>query len=119
MGFVSEASGDKETANEFYSSAQRGADASAPVSLASHREMVGVAVGQVADTNSQASEADLQAEAEAKRRNHAPIVLRRRDKTPVTMPQDQAPQSPPSGAQAPRPPLDNAPVENTVPRPPQ
>jgi len=119
MGFVSDAFGDKETANEFYSSAQRAEGAGAPVSVASHHEMVGVAVGQVAGTNSQASEADLQAEAEAKRRNHAPIVLRRRDNSPVAMPQQQAPQSQPSGAQAPRPPLDNAPVENTVPRPPQ
>ena len=118
MGYVSDAFGDKETANEFYSAAQRGEEASAPVSVASHHEMVGVAVGQVAGTNSQASEADLQAEAEAKRRNHAPIVLRRRDNTPVTMPQQQTPQSEP-GSQAPRPPLDNAPVENTVPRPPQ
>jgi len=114
MGFVSEASGDEETANEFYSSAQHGEEASAPVSAASHHEMVGEAVGQVAGTNSQASEADLQAEAEAKRRNHAPIVLRRRDNTPVTLPQTQPPSS-----QVPRPPLDNAPVENNVPRPPQ
>jgi Flp pilus assembly protein TadD len=119
MGYVSDAFGDKETANEFYSAAQRGEEAGAPVSVASHHEMVGVAVGQVAGTNSQASEADLQAEAEAKRRNHAPIVLRRRDNTPVTMPQDQTPQSEPPGSQSPRPPLDNAPVENTVPRPPQ
>jgi Flp pilus assembly protein TadD len=119
MGFVSDAFGDKETADEFYSSAQRGEGAGAPVSVASHHEMVGVAVGQVAGTNSQASEADLQAEAEVKRRNRAPIVLRRRDNSPVTMPQEQAPQSQPSGPQAPRPPLDNAPVENTVPRPQQ
>jgi Flp pilus assembly protein TadD len=119
MGYVSDAFGDKETANEFYSAAQRGEEAGAPVSVASHHEMVGVAVGQVAGTNSQASEADLQAEAEAKRRNHAPIVLRRRDNTPVTMPQDQTPQSEPPGSQSPRPPLDNAPVENTIPRPPQ
>jgi Flp pilus assembly protein TadD len=119
MGFVAEATGDKETANEFYSSAQRGEEAGAPVSIASHHEMVGVAVGQVAATNSQASEADLQAEAEAKRRNHAPIVLRRRDNTPVTMPEEQTPQSQPPASQVPRPPLDNAPVENTVPRPPQ
>jgi len=119
MGFVAEATGDKETANEFYSSAQRGEEAGAPVSIASHHEMVGVAVGQVAATNSQASEADLQAEAEAKRRNHAPIVLRRRDNTPVAMPEEQTPQSQPPASQVPRPPLDNAPVENTVPRPPQ
>lgn len=119
MGYVSDAFGDKETANEFYSAAQRGEEASAPVKIASHHEMVGVAVGQVAGTNSQASEADLQAEAEAKRRSHAPIVLRRRDNTPVTMPEQQAPQSQPPASQVPRPPLDNAPVENTVPRPPQ
>ena len=119
MGFVSEARGDTETANEFYSSAQRGEDASAPVSLASHHEMVGAAVGQVAGSNAQASEADLQAEAEAKRRMHAPIILRRRDNTPVTVPETQSPQGQPPSSQVPRPPLDNAPVENTVPRPPQ
>ena len=119
MGFVSEAMGDEETANEFYSSAQRGVEAGAPVSIASHHEMVGEAVGQVASTNSQASEADLQAEAEAKRRNHAPIVLRRRDNSPVTMPQTQSPQTQSPSSQVPRPPLDNAPVENTVPLPPQ
>jgi Flp pilus assembly protein TadD len=119
MGYVSDAFGDKETANEFYSAAQRGEEASAPVSVASHHEMVGVAVGQVAGTNSQASEADLQAQAEAKRRNHAPIVLRRRDNTPVTVPENQSPQSQPPASQQQRPPLDNAPVENTVPRPPQ
>jgi Flp pilus assembly protein TadD len=119
MGFVSEALGDEETANEFYSSAQHGVEASAPVSVASHHEMVGEAVGQVADTNSQASEADLQAQAEAKRRNHAPIVLRRRDNTPVAVPETQTPQTQPPSSQVPRPPMDNAPVENTVPRPPQ
>lgn len=119
MGYVSDALGDKETANEFYSAAQRGEEASAPVSVASHHEMVGVAVGQVAGTNSQASEADLQAQAEAKRRNHAPIILRRRDNTPVTVPENQAPQNQAPASQQQRPPLDNAPVENTVPRPPQ
>lgn len=109
MGFVSDAFGDKETANEFYSAAQRAAESGDKVSLASHHEMVGESVGQVAGTNSQASEADLQAQAEAKRRSHAPIVLRHRDNTPVTLP--------PAPAQTSHPPTDNAPVENTVPRP--
>ena len=122
MGFVSEAFGDEETANEFYSAAQRGDQAGAPVSVASHHEMVGAPVGQVAGSNSQATEAELQAQAEAKRRSNAPIVLRRRDNTPVSAPetqtpQTQAPQIP--GSQVPRPPMDNAPVENNVPRPPQ
>jgi Flp pilus assembly protein TadD len=118
MGFVSEAMGDEETADGFYSSAQHGDEASAPVSLASHHEMVGEAVGTVAGTNSQATQADLQAEAEAKRRSHAPIVLRRRDNTPVTMPETQTPTQPPANQGA-QPPLDNAPVENTNPAPPQ
>jgi Flp pilus assembly protein TadD len=113
MGYVSEATGDEETANEFYSSAQRGDQAGTPVSFASHHQMVGAAVSQVAGTNVQASAAELQAEAEAKRRSHAPIVLRRRDNTPVT-----APVNPNPPGNAPRPPLDNAPVENTVPQPP-
>jgi Flp pilus assembly protein TadD len=114
MGFVSEAFGDEETADEFYSAAERGVDAGAPVSLASHHEMVGEAVSQVAGSNSQASASELETQAEAKRRSHAPIVLRRRDNTPVT-----APESPTPRTSIPRPPLDNAPVENTVPRPPQ
>jgi Flp pilus assembly protein TadD len=112
MGYVSEAMGDEETANEFYSSAQRGDQAGTPVSFASHHELVGEAVGQVAGTNVQASFADLQARAEMKRRSHAPIVLRRRDNTPVTAPVNPSPQG-----NTPRPPLDNAPVENTVPPP--
>jgi Flp pilus assembly protein TadD len=119
MGFVSEAFGDEETANEFYSSAQRGDQAGVPVSVASHHEMVGAAVGEVAGSNSQATEAELQAQAEAKRRSNAPIVLRRRDNTPVSVPETQAPQTQTPSSQVPRPPMDNAPVENNVPRPPQ
>jgi Flp pilus assembly protein TadD len=112
MGYVSEAFGDEETAKEFYSSAQRGDQAGTAVSLASHHEMVGEAVANVADANAQASSADLQAQAELKRRSHAPIVLRRRDNTPVSQPEP----NPPGGASE-RPPLDNVPVENTVPQP--
>lgn len=107
MGYVAETQGDEETANEFYDMARRGEGAGAPVSVASHHEMVGAAVGQVAGSNAQGSTANLQAEAEIKRRNRAPIVLRRRDNTPVTSPEPV------------QPPVDNAPVENTVPRPPQ
>ena len=118
MGFVSEILGDQETAADFYDRARRGDQAGTAVSAASRHEMVGEAVGQVAASNTQAAAAGLQALAEAKRRKHEPIVLRRRDHTPVpkgqpdTVPQTQNPS-------VPRPPLDNAPVENNVPRPPQ
>lgn len=118
MGFVSEILGDQETAADFYDRARRGDQAGTAVSAASRHEMVGEAVGQVAASNTQAADASLQALAEAKRRKHEPIVLRRRDNSPVpkgqpdTVPQTQNPS-------VPRPPLDNAPVENNVPRPPQ
>jgi len=117
MGYLSEARGDQETANEFYDLAQRGEQAGAPVSAASHHEMVGEAVGRVAGSNAQATEANLQAEAEIKRSRHTPIVLRRRDNSPVTpSPESSAPEHPKPAV--PRPPVDNVPVENTVPRPP-
>jgi tetratricopeptide (TPR) repeat protein len=121
MGYLAEARKDQETANEFYSRARSGNDAGAPVSMASHHEMVGSAVGSVADSNVQATDANLQAEAEAKRRSHEPIVLRRRDNTRVTAPTPDKPSANPTVPRppVPRPPVDNAPVENTVPRPPQ
>ena len=121
MGYLSEVRGDEETAGEFYSLAQRGVQAEAPVKIATHHEMVGEAAGQVAAANAQGSEADLQAEAEIKRRRHTPIVLRRRDNTPVTSPPASSPQQNPQDQRlyVPRPPIDNAPVENTVPGPSQ
>jgi len=112
MGYVSQAFGDEETAKEFFSAARRGQNAGAAVHLASHHEMVGAPVGDVADANSQTSDANLEALARAKRSRNAPIVLRRRNSAPVTPPPVQHPKS-----EVPRPPLDNAPVENTVPRP--
>lgn len=119
MGFVSEILGDQETAADFYDRARRGDQAGTAVRAASRHEMVGEAVGQVAASNTQAADASLQALAEAKRRKHEPIVLRRRDNTPVenVPPAEQAPET--QNPNVPRPPLDNAPVENNVPRPPQ
>ena len=114
MGFVAETQGDQETANEFYDLAQKGIGAGAPVNVASHHEMVGAPVGQVAGTNAQTATANLQAEAEIKRRSREPIVLRRRDNTPVTSPRPQTPSDNQQPEQS-QPPIDNAPVENTVP----
>ncbi len=126
MGYVSEVQGDQETANEFYSLAQRGYEAGRPVQAASHHEMVGAAIGSVAGANAQGTEANLQAQAEAKRRSGTPVVLRRRDNSLVTVPQPDNPpaESTPARPAIPRPPLgsvpiDNAPVENSIPRPPR
>ena len=118
MGFLSELLGDQETAADFYTRARHGDQAGTAVSAASRHEMVGEAAGQVAASNTQAAEASLQASAEAKRRKRSPIVLRRRDNTPVVNNSpENAPE--PQNPNQPRPPIDNAPVENNVPRPPQ
>lgn len=122
MGYLSEAFGDQETADEFYNAAQRGNQAGTPVSTASHHEMVGEAVTDVAGANAQGTEANLQAQAEARRRQHAPIVLRHRDNSPITAPESEPLPTAPPASQTPsypRPPIDNAPVENTNPAPPQ
>lgn len=116
MGYLEEVFHDPETANEFYTRAREAGDSGAPVRMASHHEMVGQAVGAVAETNTQATETTLEVLAEAKRRRNEPIVLRRRDNSPVTTPTPDQPAAKPPVS---RPPVDNAPVENTVPRPPQ
>src|SRR5947207_3023633 len=60
MGYLAEARKDQETANEFYNAARHANDSGAPVSMASHHEMVGESVSSVAGTNSDATEANLQ-----------------------------------------------------------
>jgi len=114
MGYVSEAEGDEETAADFYDHARHADESGTPVSIASRNEMVGEAVAEVAGSNSEAADADLQSQAAAKRRKGAPIVLRRRDNKPI-----EGPATTPQNPNVPRPPIDNAPVENNVPRPPQ
>jgi len=120
MGYVSEAQGDEETASDFYARARRGQQANTPVNVASHHEMVGELVTDVADSNVQGADASLRAAAAARRRQHAPVVLRRRgDRAPVTGPENPSTAPQTQNPQVPHPPVDNAPVENNVPRPPQ
>jgi Flp pilus assembly protein TadD len=94
MGYVSEMNGDQETADHFYAAARRAPSASQPATAASHSEMKGLPLAEVAAANSRDSEANLQAEQQAKRRQSEPVELMRRDHTPVTEPQtpDQAAQ---------------------------
>lgn len=84
MGYVSEMNGDQETADDFYTSAKDAPGAFSRVTAASHSEMKGLTVNEVANVNGEDSEANLQAIQEARRRKGGPIVLRRRDNTPVT-----------------------------------
>jgi Flp pilus assembly protein TadD len=118
MGFVSEMNGDQETADEFYTEAKDAPGSIARVTAASHSEMKGMTLSEVAGDNSQDTEANLQAVQEARRRQGGPIVLRRRDNTPVPEP-ETAPSPQQNEQQVPRPPEGQIPPANSVPRPPQ
>jgi len=91
MGYVAEMDGDHETADQFYAAAREARDASARVTLANRHEMQGLPLGQVARSNDEGAQANLQATQEARRREGGPIQLKRRDNSPVTEPESAAP----------------------------
>jgi Flp pilus assembly protein TadD len=87
MGFVAEMDGDHETADQFYAAAREARDASARVTLANRHEMQGLPLGQVARSNDEGAQANLEATREARRREGGPIQLKRRDNSPVVEPE--------------------------------
>ena len=93
MGYVAEMDGDHETADQFYAAARQARDASARVTLANRHEMQGLPLGQVARSNDEGAQANLEASREARRREGGPIQLKRRDNTPVVEPQAAPSQS--------------------------
>jgi len=91
MGYVAEMDGDHETADQFYAAAREARDASARVTLANRHEMQGLPLGQVARSNDEGAQANLQATQEVRRREGGPIQLKRRDNSPVAEPESAAP----------------------------
>jgi len=112
MGYVSEMNGDHETAGEFYAAAGHAPDARQPATVTNHIEMNGQPLAQVAATNVQSTDATLEMEQEARRRQGGPIELKTRDGKPIV----EEPQTPESNV--PRPPDSNV-SQPPVPRPPQ
>ncbi|HWR36421.1 MAG TPA: tetratricopeptide repeat protein [Clostridia bacterium] len=98
MGYLAELDGDRETADFFYSRAREADGSDARVAIATRRELEGLRLGTVADSNGRAVAAATEADLEAKRREGGPALLRRRDNTPVVDP-DRTPQ--PSSSAAP------------------
>jgi Flp pilus assembly protein TadD len=128
MGYVSELNGDQETADEFYGDAKLAPGAKQRVTVANHPEMQGMPLGEVAANNSQNTEANLQVQQDAKRRQGGAIELKTRDNRPIVADPDpstpdstqptQAPDT--SLRQVPRPPEGQFPPNsNDVPKPPQ
>jgi Flp pilus assembly protein TadD len=96
-GYVAEMSGDLETAQVFYERARLARQADARVGLATRRSAEGVKLFQVADESNQNVSVRIEEQSEARRRETGPIVLRRRDGTPVdeSAPASQQQQSQP------------------------
>ena len=100
MGYVAELDGDQETANELYAEARKAEGANAKATVTSKRQMRGLPLTAVAETNSEGAEATLEAERQQRQREGGPILLRRRDNSVVTEPETppaESPGQPPAG----------------------
>lgn len=124
-GYVAETEGDQELANDYYTAAKEAPGASQPVAVTNRIEMKGLRLSDVAGSNDQITESAMEARQEERRRQGGPLVLRRRDNTAASETSAESGGSTaPRHALIPRPPVDNAPVDNGpippyVPRPPQ
>ncbi len=87
-GYLAEMEGDLETAQIFYERARAAQKADAKVGLASRRSAEGVKLFQVADESNQNVEVKIDELSAARHRETGPIVLRRRDGTPVDEPSE-------------------------------
>ncbi|MBA3913583.1 MAG: tetratricopeptide repeat protein [Acidobacteriales bacterium] len=110
MGYVSEMQGDRETAQEFYAAARRSEGARSKVTVTNRPEAIGQPLTQVATDNSQAAENAMETVRESRQKQGGPIVLRRRDNTPVT-----EPETPPQANPATPPAQNSTPPSNTPP----
>jgi len=83
MGYVAEMDGDRETANFYYEKAEEARKATARVDVASRTDAEGRRLGEVARQSGSNVESRMQADLERKRAQGGPVILKRRDNTPV------------------------------------
>ena len=83
IGYVSELEGDRETAQFFYERAREAGGANVTVGVATRRTEEGRKLFAVAADNNQEVEAKVTQDRNALRRQHEPVVLRRRDNSIV------------------------------------
>jgi Flp pilus assembly protein TadD len=86
MGYVAEMEGDRETADFYYAKAAEARGQSARVAVATRREAEGKPVGEVAHMGDQAVSARMEALRAERARQGGPILLMRRNNTPVIEP---------------------------------
>jgi len=94
QGYMAELDGDLETAQEFYREAQRAGGSSARVGLATRPNAEGIRLYSVANGSEAEVSSALEAATQARRRNPAPIRLKRRDGAPVAEPTTTPPTQP-------------------------
>ncbi len=125
MGYIAELEGDQETAQDFYEQARVASGATRRATLTTRHEMQGLPLGQIARSNDEGSQANLETLREARLRQGGPIELKTRDNRaviePPTPPPAQQPGNRPSAQPSPSvQPQANPPVQTPqAPTPPQ
>jgi len=117
MGYVAEMDGDRETANFYYEKAEEARKATSRVDIATRTDAEGRRLGEVARQSGSSVENRMQADLERKRAQGGPVILKRRDNTPVV---DKTPPPAPvnSSAIAASPEPQSAPANGEAPPPP-
>jgi Flp pilus assembly protein TadD len=100
IGFVAEMAGDKETAQFFYDHARQAGGATATVGVATRRTEEGKKLVTVAADSDTKVEAKVAQERDSLRRQHEPVVLRRRDNSIVD--ESEQPAAPTDSTQPPQ-----------------
>lgn len=94
IGYLSEIDGDRETAQFYYDKARIMPGANLKVGLASRSSAEGSKLSQVASDNDAKVETKVSQEQQARRAQREPILLLRRDNTPVQEPSTPPPSTP-------------------------
>ena len=95
IGYLAEKYGDQETAQDFYERAQKAESARARVGAATRPSAEGVKLFAVADESYQEIDQQMAKQRETKRKQSAPIQLKRRDQKTSTPPEAIPPPSRP------------------------
>jgi len=102
MGYVAELDGDRETADFFYAKAQEAGSADQKVTVATRQNVEGMKLDEVASGNDQLVQQRMEVALSERRSRGGPVLLLRRDNTPVIDP-ERPPAPPPAAAPAPAP----------------
>jgi len=116
MGYITEMSGDRESAETYYQDARSAANSNQKVTFASRREAEGRRMGDVAGSNQVDVDSAIEARREQRIRQGGPIELKRRDNSVVHEPETK--QEPPLDVEQPTLPQPSLPDRTTAPQAP-